>query len=84
MSKSYLSTSIQGIRGGEYKHIKNNAAVKISIDYDGVNESAVYVDAFTGQGKDFKRREKSLINIYNEKGVPVFFGSMEDLIKKLV
>jgi len=74
-----LDVSIIGTKGGKPNNKYNIGYVRANID-DGKMDIAV--DAFEGQGKSYKRREKALITIYNVNDI-VFKGTAKELIEQL-
>lgn len=81
--KASLEIRTQGTTGNAWTGLKQQGAVVLRIDYDGTSDSRILIDSFVGAGDTYTRRERSLLNITDADGKPVFSGSMEDLIKKL-
>ena len=81
--KSDITISVQGVNGGDYREQQNKGAVIVKVDYDAVNDRRIYFDAFSGQGQTYKRREETLIMVYDKKGVPVFSGTFDQLVSQL-
>ena len=81
--KATLEIRTQGVRGGDWTALKQTGATVIRLDYDGTKDSRILIDAFVGQGINYQKRENCLINITDEKGKPVFNGTMNELIAKL-
>jgi len=76
--KAEINLKYQGIKGGDFKYLPNKGMGVIIIDSD---ENSIVVDAFSGAGKDYQRREKSLIEI--KIGSKSFNGTIDDLKNKL-
>ena len=79
MSKACLAVMVQGTQGRTFKNLKQQGQISLAIDYNGTDDRQLWVDAFQGTGTDYKRRDKSLINIYNYKGIPVFSGTFDEM-----
>ena len=71
----------QGVRGGEMSAWKALGRIDILID-DSNRKDGISIDAYSGSGETYSKREKSLINISDESGV-FWSGSFEELKKKL-
>jgi hypothetical protein len=81
--KANLDLTVQGVKGGKCQELQNKSLCIAHIDDSSVfNTKRIIIDAFTGQGDTFKRRENCLIDIEIE-GETVFCGTFNELIKKL-
>ena len=69
-----LSIKTQGVRGGEPKFQENIAASTLFLH----SEDRISVDVFEGQGNSYKRREREVIEIY-ENGKLLFSGNRYEL-----
>jgi hypothetical protein len=81
--KSEITIRTQGIKGGNSK-FKNKGSVTLYITDKGqtITDLVIDVDSFLGSGMNYKRREKTLINIDFELKT-IFTGTIEELINKL-
>lgn len=79
-TKAKLSLKTQGIKCGtpQWKEELGYAACYLN-DKD---RHVIAVDAFSGSGTNYKRREENLINIFNDNRM-VFSGTIEELVSKL-
>ena len=81
--KSEITVRTQGIKGGDAKFENKGCATIYATDRGQTRSDLVIdVDSFSGYGKDYKRREKTLINITFE-GKMLFAGTIEQLVAKL-
>ena len=77
---SSLEIQTSGVRGGNRSRIRMTGEVVVRVDYNGINDGFnVYFDSFTGQGPTFKKREKTIINIFADNGFTMFSGTAEQL-----
>jgi hypothetical protein len=81
--KSEITVRTQGIKGGNAK-FETKGCVTLCITDRGQKLSDLVIDAdsFTGSGRTYKHREKTLINIDFESQ-PIFRGTIEELVAKL-
>jgi hypothetical protein len=81
--KSELTVRAQGVKGGNAK-FENKGCITIYATDRGQSRSDLVIeaDSFEGYGKDYKRRDKTLINVTfgNET---IFIGTIEQFIEKL-
>lgn len=78
-----LDIQLQGPRGGAWKNHDNQGKFAAFVDHD--NNQRIIVDAFSGYGKDYKRREQCQITISNETvhSSLNWVGTFEELCKAL-
>lgn len=81
---SCLELQTSGVRGGNRSRIRNVGEVVVRIDYAGINNNSFYFDAFTGQGPNYRKREQTLINIFENNGFTVFSGTFDQLYDILI
>ena len=79
MKQSNIDIKIQGVRGGKPSYTENKGYVNVFIDGE---DNSISVDAFTGFGEKYKRRDKSLITIKTKDG-KVWTGDFETLANNL-
>jgi hypothetical protein len=81
--ESEITVRNQGIRGGDAKHFNVGCTTIFATDRGQTRTDLVIdVDAFTGYGVTYKRREKTLIEIAFQDNI-LFSGTIEELVKKL-
>ena len=77
-----LDITYQGVKGGKLIMLKNKSACMIDIDCSNMQTNYILIDAFQGQGKQYKRREKCNIRIIRETET-IFDGDFSELCKLL-
>jgi len=80
---SEITVRTQGVKGGDAK-FENKGCITIYATDNGQHRGDLVIDAdsFEGSGKDYKRRDKTLINV-SFKNETLFIGTIEQLVKKL-
>ena len=81
--RAHISLTHETNYGKPVKPQPNIGAVSLAIDYDGTTARQFWVDPFTRSANGVERRDRSLINIYDSKGVPVFSGDFDQLTAQL-
>ncbi len=81
--KSEITVRTQGVRGGNAT-FENKGCVSIYATDNGQHRGDLVIeaDSFVGHGKDYKRSEKTIINV-EFKQKTIFLGTIEDFIEKL-
>lgn len=81
--KSEITVRTQGVKGGDAK-FENKGCVTVYATDRGQtrNDLVIDIDSFKGAGKDYERRENTLIKITFE-GNDAFEGTIQQLIHKL-
>jgi hypothetical protein len=81
--KSEITVRTQGIKGGDAKFTNVGCTTIYATDKGQTrNDLVIDLDSFTGSGRDYQRRDNTLINITFE-GQPAFNGTIQQLVAKL-
>ena len=82
-NKSEITVRNQGIKGNDAKHFNVGCTTVYVTDRGQLRTDLVIdVDSFTGAGRNYQRREKTLINVTFEDKV-LFAGTIEEFAEKL-
>ncbi len=76
---SNLSLKTQGIRGGAPQYKEKVGSITTFLRH---SEDRIVIDDFSGSGNTYKKREQSLIEIY-DNGKLLFTGTKQELFEIL-
>ena len=81
--KSEITVRTEGIKGGK-PSFENKGCVTIFATDKGQSRSdlEIVADSFVGHGSEYRRREKTLINVFYERNI-IFTGTIEEFVAKL-
>jgi hypothetical protein len=74
-----LSLKTQGIRGGTPQYKEKVGSITAFLRH---SEDRIVIDDFTGSGNTYKKREQTLIEIY-DNGQLLFAGTKQELFEIL-
>lgn len=81
--KSEITVRTQGVKGGDAKFTNVGCTTIYATDKGQTrNDLVIDLDSFTGSGRDYQRRENTLIKITFE-GNDAFEGTIQQLVHKL-
>ena len=78
--KAHLSISYENWSGRPQKPHPNIGQVVVAVDYDGTSARQLWVDSLHRSSGHMERRARSLVNVYDYKGVPVFSGTYDEMV----